>query len=140
VTGRKRLGKIGHRPLADQTVRQPYRPITRKKDFAVLTRFAQLALLLIALGLAQPSFANTPCSGAKGGIARCDGPLFVCNDGSISGSKKNCSASVGGSRAPLKAVGSSNGDCPCGGGSLCVGPRGGEYCLTPSGNKSYRRK
>jgi hypothetical protein len=96
------------------------------------------------LGLAHPSpAANTPCSGAKGGIARCDGALFLCNDGSISGSKKNCAAMYGDSQAPLKAIGggsSSNGDCPCGGGTLCVGPRGGEFCMTPSGNKSYRRK
>lgn len=103
-------------------------------------RFVQLALLFVALGVTQPSLANTPCSGAKGGIARCDGPIFVCNDGSISGSKKNCSASYGGVQAPLKAVPRGDGDCPCGGGALCVGPRGGEFCMTPSGNKSYRRK
>jgi hypothetical protein len=125
----------------DQTVRHAQCPTTRKKDFAVPSRFVQLALLLIALGFAQPSLANTPCSGAKGGVARCDGPLFVCNDGSISGSKKNCAASYGGSQTPLKAVGgSAGGECPCGGGTLCVGPRGGEFCMTPSGKKSYRRK
>ncbi len=28
--------------------------------------------------------ANTPCSGRKGGIAGCDGDVFLCNDGSIS--------------------------------------------------------
>ncbi len=112
----------------------------RKKDFAVFLR--SLALLLLSLCFTQPALAaNKPCSGAKGGIARCDGALFVCNDGSISGSKKSCSASYGGSQTPLKAIGGSgNGDCPCGGGSLCVGPRGGEFCMTPSGNKSYRRK
>lgn len=102
-----------------------------------------LALLLLSLCFMQPALAaNKPCSGAKGGIARCDGALFVCNDGSISGSKKICSASYGGSQAQLKAIGgsSSNGDCPCGGGTLCVGPRGGEFCMTPSGTKSYRRQ
>lgn len=100
------------------------------------------ALLLLTLCLPHYTLAaNTPCSGAKGGIARCDGELFVCNDGSISGSKKNCAALYGGSQAPLKAIGSGGtGDCPCGGGTLCVGPRGGEYCLTPAGKKSYRRK
>lgn len=34
---------------------------------------------------------NTPCSGAKGGIAHCEGATFVCNDGTVSASKKNCS-------------------------------------------------
>jgi micrococcal nuclease len=27
--------------------------------------------------------------------------------------------------------------CPCGGGSLCTGPRGGEYCIKPNGKKQY---
>ena len=31
-----------------------------------------------------------PCSGKKGGISHCSGGKFVCNDGSISGSKKIC--------------------------------------------------
>ncbi|MGF6331332.1 hypothetical protein ABH909_004210 [Pseudomonas sp. BS3782 TE3695] len=30
--------------------------------------------------------------------------------------------------------------CACGTGTFCTGPRGGVYCLTPSGNKSYKRK
>ncbi|MEE1714162.1 hypothetical protein RIM91_33415, partial [Pseudomonas aeruginosa] len=30
--------------------------------------------------------------------------------------------------------------CACGSGSFCTGPRGGVYCLTPGGKKSYRRK
>ena len=33
---------------------------------------------------------NTPCSGKGGGIARCDGYKFVCNNGSYSKSKKDC--------------------------------------------------
>lgn len=39
--------------------------------------------------------ANTPCFASKGGIAGCDGDLFLCNDGSISGSKKSCAAYMG---------------------------------------------
>ena len=27
--------------------------------------------------------------------------------------------------------------CPCGGGKVCVGPRGGRYCITSGGNKKY---
>ncbi|UMB79150.1 hypothetical protein FXN80_14705 [Dickeya fangzhongdai] len=40
----------------------------------------------------MPGFAkNTPCSQSKGGVSHCtaDGH-FVCNDGSISKSKKRC--------------------------------------------------
>ncbi|HFZ8995951.1 TPA: hypothetical protein ACIPUI_003113 [Citrobacter freundii] len=52
-------------------------------------------LLVVVLGLMVTSQANAgrkPCSGSKGGISHCtkDGK-FVCNDGSISRSKKVCS-------------------------------------------------
>jgi len=30
--------------------------------------------------------------------------------------------------------------CPCGGPATCTGPKGGRYCTTPSGGKSYGRK
>ena len=40
--------------------------------------------------------ANTPCSGNKGGISHCDGSQFVCNDGSSSKSKKDCSSYLSG--------------------------------------------
>lgn len=29
------------------------------------------------------------------------------------------------------------GSCPCSGRSICVGPRGGRYCITSGGNKRY---
>lgn len=100
-----------------------------------------LIVLVLALGLAQPSYAaNQPCSGKKGGVASCDGALWVCNDGSISGSKRNCSATYGGSSKASKMVGNDPGACPCGTGTLCTGPRGGQYCITKSGNKSYKKK
>jgi hypothetical protein len=30
--------------------------------------------------------------------------------------------------------------CPCSGSKVCVGPRGGHYCITSSGNKRYIKK
>lgn len=55
-------------------------------------RWIASAFALFALGLATtlPAAyaANTPCSGRKGGIAHCQGDTFICNDGSISASKK----------------------------------------------------
>lgn len=29
------------------------------------------------------------------------------------------------------------GSCPCSGGRVCIGPRGGRYCITSGGNKRY---
>jgi hypothetical protein len=46
----------------------------------------------------------------------------------------------GQSQARPQTVLQSNDGCACGTGSFCTGPRGGVYCLTPSGNKSYKRK
>jgi hypothetical protein len=45
--------------------------------------------------------ANEPCSGKKGGIAGCRGETFICNDGSVSASKKSCSAYAGGAQGLL---------------------------------------
>jgi len=99
------------------------------------------SLLLLLMLPAPGDAANTPCSGSKGGIARCDGSLFLCNDGSISGSQRDCSAGYRGAGSPApRATGDIASDCPCGSGTLCTGPRGGQYCMTGSGTKSYRRK
>ena len=58
--------------------------------FALSIIFAAILLLPLA-----SNAANLPCSGSKGGIARCDGAQFVCNDGTISKSTKDCSAEFG---------------------------------------------
>ena len=88
--------------------------------------------------------ANTPCSGKKGGIERCQGDTFICMDGSVSASKKSCIATMGslgviGSGAADMAPTTSK-DCSCRSGSYCTGPRGGQYCLKEDGGKSYLRK
>jgi len=36
------------------------------------------------------------------------------------------------------ASGPPQGECPCGSGLTCTGPRGGAYCVTPSGRKRYQ--
>ncbi len=45
-------------------------------------------------------------------------------------------SSYGGSSSSSSSNSSS--ECPCSGSNNCVGPRGGTYCITPSGNKKYR--
>ncbi|WP_228884126.1 hypothetical protein [Stenotrophomonas rhizophila] len=100
-----------------------------------------LGWLLLALGMASAAATagNTPCSGRKGGVSHCAAGQFVCNDGSISASKKVCAAAGGSSGARLAPLApAAAGSCPCSSGRLCTGPRGGRYCLTPSGNKSYK--
>ncbi|MDQ0082450.1 hypothetical protein J2W35_002809 [Variovorax boronicumulans] len=102
----------------------------------------QLLLAAAALIGSGGSAANYPCSGGKGGVARCNGALFICNDGSISGSKKNCSTELGAPAlnlvAPQRAA--AGGDCSCRSNNICTGPRGGQYCLSDTGAKSYVRR
>jgi hypothetical protein len=47
-------------------------------------------------------------------------------------SKAVSGSGIGGGRGV-----SSDGRCPCNGGKVCVGPRGGRYCITSSGKKRY---
>lgn len=120
--------------------------VTKNSSSSQLRKPFGLCLVIAAvLGLAslEVAAANTPCSGRKGGIAGCDGDLFLCNDGSISGSKKSCSVYMGAGRAPAVSAQQTLKDssgCACGTSTFCTGPRGGVYCLTPSGKKSYVRR
>lgn len=47
-------------------------------------------LLALALFSATATAANYPCSGKKGGVSHCENGRFVCNDGTVSQSKRIC--------------------------------------------------
>lgn len=50
-----------------------------------------LVVLLGVSSMAQAERGRKPCSGNKGGVKHCTAEgKFVCNDGSISNSKKIC--------------------------------------------------
>lgn len=53
-------------------------------------------VLLILLFLPISGWSATPCSGKKAGISHCNGTQFVCNDGSVSKSIKDCSVYLNG--------------------------------------------
>jgi hypothetical protein len=98
--------------------------------------------VLLVLLSTQTHAANYPCSGSKGGVSHCAGPRFVCNDGSISASKRVCSAAdaPGSAARSLLATPRAGGDCSCRSGNICTGPRGGQFCYSDSGRKSYVRR
>jgi hypothetical protein len=100
-----------------------------------------LALLVGVFSPEISTAANYPCSGKKGGVSHCAGDTFVCNDGSVSGSKRSCSAEHGGGARQLmpqpQRAGATASECSCRSGNVCTGPRGGRYCMTDAGNKSY---
>ncbi len=103
-------------------------------------------LLLCAILALPPLSAqarNTPCSGKKGGISHCEGEVFVCRDGSASGSKRSCPAytgSTGAATRPARQALRSTSTCTCASDTYCTGPRGGRYCETSTGSKRYQRK
>lgn len=114
-----------------------------------------IALASLVFTCLSASAGNTPCSGSKGGIDHCAGATFICHDGSISASTRNCTAYTGSAKsadlrgatpAPRPAAdatvtnaSSSDDDCSCRSHKYCTGPRGGQYCTTDAGGKSYRR-
>jgi len=114
---------------------------------AYLCMLLTVAVAAIMAAFSGPAWAaNQPCSGRKGGISHCQGETFVCNDGSVSASKRSCSASSAGRgfapaparRSATPSAGES--PCSCRAGTYCTGPRGGRYCYSDSGRKSYLRK
>jgi endonuclease G len=55
-----------------------------------MKKFFYVYVIFLAISFTVQA-QNAPCSGKKGGISHCDRARFVCNDGSTSRSKKNCS-------------------------------------------------
>ncbi|MGO2347462.1 MAG: cell envelope biogenesis protein TolA, partial [Providencia sp.] len=53
---------------------------------------AVIVIVISSLGTANAR--NYPCSGSKGGIDRCDGGQFICNDGSTSRSEQVCTVDL----------------------------------------------
>ena len=106
--------------------------------FAMTIRLLVTCSFLLAASLATA--ANTPRSGKKGGIDHCQGKTFICRDGSVSKSKKNCQGTMGsvgllGSQASGMQPAAGD-DCSCRSGTFCTGPRGGRYCVEDGGDKS----
>lgn len=108
----------------------------------MLTTVRALLVLLLCVLASGTEAANYPCSGSKGGISHCAGTRFVCRDGSISGSKRVCTAADAATptlRPLVTDATPSRTDCACRANRYCTGPRGGRYCLSDSGKKSYLR-
>ena len=51
---------------------------------------ACVTLALVSMPLTVQAKGRQPCSGKKGGVSHCAGDKFVCQDGSISKSKRIC--------------------------------------------------
>lgn len=71
-------------------------------------KYTNKIILLALLTFSFSSWSAAPCSGKKGGISHCNGTQFVCNDGSESKSKKDCSSYINGDKKQSKAEASSS--------------------------------
>ncbi|WP_462373338.1 YdcA family protein, partial [Turicimonas muris] len=71
-----------------------------KQEYKMKRRIVSVLLVFLAAMLASQIQAKgrEPCSGSKGGVQRCVNGKFLCNDGSISRSKKICNSELYGSR------------------------------------------
>ena len=65
-----------------------------------MNKIILLALLLLPL----TSWSSAPCSGKKAGISHCNGSQFICNDGSVSKSTKDCSSYLSGKQQQTNPV------------------------------------
>lgn len=57
----------------------------------ILKTLLTAIMVMICVASTAEAKGRQPCSGKKGGVSHCSGTKFVCNDGSISQSKKKCS-------------------------------------------------
>lgn len=120
--------------------------IGRCLNWSVKTRWWHVLLFAIgttigcALHLGPTVAANEPCGGKKGGINHCQGSTFICNDGSVSGSKKNCQSYMGGvslmGSAAAEMTPTTSGSCTCNSGTYCTGPRAGISASRTTGRRA----
>ncbi len=83
---------------------------------------ARISMTLAAFALVAPISDLAPSN---------DGVAFAKKRSSKSGKRRTRGYT------PMNFRGTTTGECPCNGGRVCVGPRGGRYCITSSGNKRY---
>jgi hypothetical protein len=102
-------GPLGHCQRIGKIKRRTNKALmTTSRETKIMIRH-MLAVGALAFSMASVHAANKPCSGRKGGIAHCQGSSFVCNDGSLSHSKKACSFGDGGGSSSAGATGRSTG-------------------------------
>ncbi|WP_413716105.1 SH3 domain-containing protein [Sphingobium sp. B12D2B] len=82
------------------------------------------------------SVQRTGSSAARSSSRRSAGSYSLFNQpAKLSRPKKKRKASSARQSSGSGVYGGSS--CPCSGGTVCIGPRGGRYCITSGGNKRY---
>ena len=77
-------------------------------------------------------------SSGTGSTVAAAGTGYVAGKAVASGRRHAVSKRRGASRSRRGSGGAYSGSgCPCSGSQVCIGPRGGRYCITSGGNKRY---
>ncbi|WP_413716218.1 SH3 domain-containing protein [Sphingobium sp. B2D3D] len=98
----------------------------------VSSRFISTSFVAAASSSAQ----RTRSTAARSSNRRSAGSYSLFNQSAkLSRPKKKRSASSTRRSTGSGVYGGSS--CPCSGGTVCIGPRGGRYCITSGGNKRY---
>lgn len=102
----------------------------------VSSKFLSSDTVVQASRTAPSSYNSVRSSSAKAYRRQSSSNLYSFNYAAPSKRPKSRrSAKSRRSRGSSSYIGS--GSCPCSGGSVCIGPRGGRYCITSGGNKRY---
>jgi hypothetical protein len=120
----------------------------RTGDWARLTRaggdcWVSSSFLASAPGVdgASPGSTTSGAQGltasAAGTTAVAAGAGYVASRAVHAGRRHAASRSRHHSRRGRSTGGYSGSGCPCSGSQVCIGPRGGRYCITSGGNKRY---
>lgn len=123
----------------------------RRGDWAKLTRVGGDCWVSGAFLAAGPSGGAVAASGASspvsqgfvstgaGSAVAAAGTGYVAAKAAKASRKRSASRrrSASNGRRGSTGGGYSAGGCPCSGSQICIGPRGGRYCITSGGNKRY---
>lgn len=121
----------------------------RRGDWARLTRGGGDCWVFNSFLASAPSDASTSSdssppqaqglmSSGAGATVAAAGASYVAGKTVKSSRKHALSKRRGSSRSRRGSRGSFYGSgCPCSGSQVCIGPRGGRYCITSGGNKRY---
>jgi hypothetical protein len=85
-------------------------------------------------GYATSTYRTSPRSRAGRSSYRSATGLYSGSRYTASGRRRSSS---GRSRSRSRGLYDGGGSCPCSGSNICIGPRGGRYCITSGGNKRY---
>ena len=113
--------------------------IERSDDWTKVSNLGNECWISSSLLSATPTLAATAASGAAAqGLLSTTGERRSSRSRAEASSQRTQRKARRSSTTRSRASGAYSGSsCPCSGANVCIGPRGGRYCITSGGNKRY---